>query len=77
MFHILIGLNQYFIMQVFNIDLYLITIFRCKCKSSSSADLNQIEQFWSTNTTEDLKHFQYAEFNTRLKLIKSDLFKFI
>ena len=77
MFHILIGLNQYFIMQVFNIDIDLITAFRCKCKSASSADLNPIEHFWSTNITEDLKHFQYAEFNTRLKLIKSNLLKFI
>ena len=49
MFHILIGLNQYFIMQVFNKDLDLITVFRCKCKSVSSADLNPIDHFWSTN----------------------------
>ena len=63
-------------MQVSIIDLDLITAFGRKCKSTLSAELNPIEQFWSANTTEDLKHFQYAEFNTRLKLIKSDLFKF-
>ena len=50
MFHFLIRLNQYSVVQVSNIDLDFVTAFRLKCKSASSADLNPIEHIWSTNT---------------------------
>ena len=70
MFHILIILSQYSVVQVFNIDLDLITSFGRKCKSASSAELNPIEQILEYKYYIESKKLQYAEFNTRLKLIK-------
>ena len=63
--------------QEVDIDVDLTAVFSLKKSSSCSLDLNPLNIFENINITETLKHFQYGEFKTRFKFIKSDLFKFI
>ena len=53
-----------------NVNLDLIEIFSLKKSSTFSLDLSQLNTFKNINFTKDLKHFQYGEFKTRLKIIK-------
>ena len=63
--------------QEVDIDVDLTVVFSFKKGSSCSSDLSPLNLFENINITEALKHFQYGEFKTILKFIKSDLFKFI
>ena len=64
-------------LQEFDVNLDLAEIFSLKKSSTCSPGLNLMNTFENINITEALKHFQYGEFKTRLKFIKSGLFKFI
>ena len=59
--------------QEVDIDVDLTAVFSLNKSSSCSSDLNPLNTFDNINITEALKHFQYGEFKTRLKFIKSDL----
>ena len=65
------------VVQKVDIDVDLIAVFSLQKSSSCSSDLSQLNTFQNINITEAQKHFQNGEFKTRLKFIKSDLFKFI
>ena len=63
------------VVQEVDIDADLTVVFSLKKSSSCSSDLSPIEHiFLNINITEVLKHFQYGEFKTRLKFIKSNWF---
>ena len=59
--------------QEVDIDGDLTAVFSLNKSSSCSSDLSPLNTFENINISEDLKHFQYGEFKTRLKFIKSDL----
>ena len=59
--------------QEVDIDVDLIALFSLNKSSSCSSGLGSLNTFQNINTIEALKLFQYGEFNSRLKFIKSDL----
>ena len=59
--------------QEVDVDVDLTAVFSLKKNSSCSSDLSPLNTFQKINITEALKHFQYGEFKTRFKFIKSDL----
>ena len=65
------------VVQEVDIEVDLTAVFSLKKSSSCSLDLSPLNTFQNINITEALNHFQYGEFKTRLKFIKSDLFNFI
>ena len=64
-------------LEIIDANLDLTEIFSLKKSSICSPGLNPLKKFRNTNITEALKYFQYGEFKTKFKFIKSDLFKFI
>ena len=58
--------------QEFDIDVDLRAVFGLKKSPPCSPDLSPIEHIGNINITEVLNYFQYSEFKTRLKFIKSD-----
>ena len=59
--------------QQVDIDVDLTAVFSFKKSSSCSSDLSPLNTFENINIIEALKHFQYGEFKTRLKFVKSNL----
>ena len=59
--------------QEVDIDVDLTAVFSLKKSSSYSSDLSPLNTIQNINITEALKHFQYDEFKSRLKFIKSNL----
>ena len=59
-------------LQELDTDLDLTPEFSHKKSQACSPSLIQLSTFGNINITEDLKHFQYGRFETRLKFIKSD-----
>ena len=59
--------------QKIDIDVDLTAVFSLKKSQLVVQTLAQLNTFENINITEALKCFQYGEFKTRLKFIKSDL----
>ena len=64
-------------LQEIEIDADLTAVFSLKKSSICSPGLNPLNTFGNINITEALKHFQYGEFKTKFKFIRSDWFKYI
>ena len=56
-------------LQEFNIDLDLTTLFSLKKSPPCGSDLYPLEHIWKYNITETLIHFQYGEFKTKFMFI--------
>ena len=61
------------VIQEVDIDVDLTAVFSLKKSSPCISYLSPLNTFENINITEALKHFQYGEFKTRLKSIKSGL----